>query len=384
MNMKLKNIITAAVAFAAMSLGISCMNNTDSPVTEVEETPEASDATDTGCQYNSRSAEPGSQTPAIVLTKEGDNISCELINHSANCGVSYFDINTEYIKGKGHPDSLFVDVNPVIPREMDCTCPYSVYFTIRNVKAESFYLYCDWYAGMVSFKESSQVTIERQLKEVTIDGSKYRLLLPGEVAELKSMVECKGELRVPSTINYDGKNYKVMMLDYSALWHLPEVTKVILPKSIRSIVGTFSTNILLLDPSLETVEVEEGSSLFSSIDGILYSSNGKMLYCYPAGNKRTSYTVPDGVEKIGKDAFASNQNLKTVRFPESVVTMGRGVFSECTSLESIYLPFKLDKIEFDGIDYFVFDNIKSSPTIYVLESEMENIKVLYKGPVLPL
>ena len=100
--MKFQKIIVAVVfTVTTISLGISCMGNSDSPVTEVEVAPEVSDVSDTGCQYYSRSAAPESQNPAIVLTKEGDNISCEVRNYSANCGVSYFDINQEYIKGKG-------------------------------------------------------------------------------------------------------------------------------------------------------------------------------------------------------------------------------------------------------------------------------------------
>ena len=381
--MKFQKIIVAVVfTVTTISLGISCMGNSDSPVTEVEVAPEVSDVSDTGCQYYSRSAAPESQNPAIVLTKEGDNISCEVQNYSANCGVSYFDINQEYIKGKGHPDSLFIDLIPVIPAEMDCTCPYTVYFTIRNVKSDSFFLYCGDYMGMVSFKESNQVTIEIESELVTIDGWRYFIYKPGVQAALRNMGDYKGEFRVPTTLNYEGQEYYITTIG-STTFQGYEIPKIILPKTIRKMQVSGYTNFFIGCPDLEEIEVEAGSCLFSAVDGVLFSRDGKRLYCHPQANKRTSYTVPDGVEEIGKMAFFNNQNLTSIRIPESVTVIGSGAFQNCTNLESIYILGKLDR-EYVFEIRSLFSSIQATPTVYVPESEVEYIKYWYNGPVLPL
>lgn len=373
------NIIAAALATVAMSLGVSCMSNADSPVAVVETDPEVTDVEDTGCQTNSRSAAPESQKQAIVLTREGDDISCEVRNYVSNCGVTYFDISQEYRRGKGKPDSLFVDLNPVIPAEMDCTCPYTVYFTLRNVKADSFFLHCGYYTGMVSFKESSQVAIELQAELVTIDGWRYYIYKPGQQAMLYSMGECKGELQLPPTFSYEGEDYYIEKIGPTS-FEGDGITKVILPKSIREMQETRYTNFFSGCSALEAIEVEAGSSLFSSVDGVLYSSDLKTLYSYPRGSKRTSYTVPDGVEKIGNGAFGRNPNLTSIRIPESVSVIESGAFYDCTSLESVYIMGKLER-RWENMNIF---SGMTNPVVYVPESEVEYVKSLYNGPVLPL
>lgn len=380
---KVQKIIVAVVfTVTTMFLGVSCMDNTDSPVPVVEENPEVSDVSDTGCQYYSRSASPVSQTPAIVLTKEGNDISCEVRNYTANCGVSYFDINQEYIKGKGSPDSLFIDLMPVIPAEMDCTCPYTVYFTIRNVKSDSFFLNCGNYMGMVSFKESNQVAIELEMELITVDGWRYYIYKPGQQATLFNMGEYKGELRVPSTFSYEGQDYYITEIGYISFQGY-EIPKIILPKSIRKMQETRYTNLFVGCPDLEEIEVEAGSNLFSSVDGVLFSRDGKILYSHPQANKRLSYTVPDGVEKIGSMAFFNNQNLTSIRISESVTVIESSAFQNCTNLESIYILGKLERKSL-WENKSIFSSMQSTPTIYVPESEVEYIKTFYDGPVLPL
>ena len=86
-----------------------------------------------------------------------------LRNFEANCSLSYFDINSDYKKEKDYPDSLFIEVAPVVLSygEKDCYCHYTVYFTIQNVKTDSFFLRCWFYTGLVSFKDSNRMTIEK-------------------------------------------------------------------------------------------------------------------------------------------------------------------------------------------------------------------------------
>jgi len=370
------SILLAVVAMTTVFPGVSFAQE---PLQEGN--PEVSGIEDSGCTNVTR-ANP---SRTLVMTKEGDIVTCEIRGIEANCGVGYFDINMDYKEGKDAQDSLFLDVSPVILSEKDCTCPYNVSFTIRNVKSDSFFLYCWVYTGVVSFKESNQVAIEFTSERVTIDGSQYNLYKPGNQAMLYKMAKAEGEVRIPSTVNYEGQEYMVMSFDSYSFAQHKEMTKLSFPNTIRKM-GESNTEMSnyfnALCPLLEAFEVEPGCPLFSSIDGMLYSGDAKNLYCLPAGRKLTEYAVPDGVERIGKCAFVYCTDLKTLRLPESVTIIRPWAFIGCSNLNAIYIPGKLNQ-EIDEL-YEAFEGLNSTATLYVPDSDVENYKKIYQGTVLPI
>ena len=373
--MIMRRIIAYFLCVTALLLGASC-TKTDNSVVVIDESPEVDDATNTGCVDRTRAA--GSDKQTIVLTKEGDVISCELDNCIGNCSTSYFDVNVDYFKGVGTPDSFFVDVQPVVKNPSDCTCPFNVYFTIRNVKSDCIFLDCKWFTGIVSFKDASQVVLDPAQKNADIDGMRYQLVKPGNIAGLSLVENREGEVRVPSTVSYDGEDYTVVSFS-SVAFSVPEVTKLILPRTIRMIGGGEELgNPCVWLPKLETIEVEPCCRLLSSVDGVLYDAKHKSLWCCPVASDRTEYTVIDGVEKICQYAFYNCSNLKSIRLPESVTIIKTCAFAGCKNLESIYVMGKLNR----NVNHFeAFLYMESTPTLYVPESEVEFIKKIYKGPV---
>ena len=95
--------------------------------------------------------------------------------------------------------------------------------------------------------------------------------------------------------------------------------------------------------SLERIEVDDKSETFCSIDGVLFSKDGKTLVLYPGG-KDTKYVVPEGVEKIGKCAFDSCCSLSAVVLPKTLVQIDDKAFDNCKSLKSIAFPDGLREI----------------------------------------
>ena len=80
-------------------------------------------------------------------------------------------------------------------------------------------------------------------------------------------------------------------------------------------------------------ELESRVSRYKTVDGILYSADMKTLILCPAG-KTGEVTIPDGVERIRKQAFFGSKISKVV-FPDSLVRLLNEAFYGCENLKEI-------------------------------------------------
>ena len=62
----------------------------------------------------------------------------------------------------------------------------------------------------------------------------------------------------------------------------------------------------------------------------------------------THVTVPDGITRIGDDAFLGKTLIQTVVLPDSVKVIGESAFFDCDNLETINLPEGLTEIKSDA------------------------------------
>ena len=98
-------------------------------------------------------------------------------------------------------------------------------------------------------------------------------------------------------------------------------------------------------PNLEVIEVDSASKYFKSADGVLFSSDGKTLIKYPQAKAAEKYSIPDGVTRIFKKAFAGVGALKLITIPESVDIIDEDAFSECSHLETVSMPEKVSAFD---------------------------------------
>ncbi|MBR4502675.1 MAG: leucine-rich repeat protein [Clostridia bacterium] len=94
-------------------------------------------------------------------------------------------------------------------------------------------------------------------------------------------------------------------------------------------------------------EVEEGNPYFKSVDGVLFSADGKKLISYPGGSTEEHYTVPAGTEEICTRAFDDDMMdipLKTVSLPIGLKRIGEYAFSGCGRLISLAVPLTVTDI----------------------------------------
>ncbi|MCL2036077.1 MAG: leucine-rich repeat domain-containing protein [Oscillospiraceae bacterium] len=95
---------------------------------------------------------------------------------------------------------------------------------------------------------------------------------------------------------------------------------------------------------LEIIEVDENNQTFTSIDGILFSKDEKILFAYPPMRKGSSYTVPYGVEVISHGAFLQSYydksgeiipiELNEVTLPSTITKLGPSNF---LAIERLYI-----------------------------------------------
>ncbi|MBQ4232746.1 MAG: leucine-rich repeat protein, partial [Lachnospiraceae bacterium] len=90
--------------------------------------------------------------------------------------------------------------------------------------------------------------------------------------------------------------------------------------------------------------VSEANPNYSSVDGVLFDKSKKTLLRYPTGSVATSYTVPEGVETIGENAFSSAVLLTDVKLAKSTKKLEEGAFLSCESLKNINLDEGLTDI----------------------------------------
>ena len=108
---------------------------------------------------------------------------------------------------------------------------------------------------------------------------------------------------------------------------------------------------------VEEINVSENNRYFSSVNGILYSKDKKVLVAVPNGFSAREFKIPDGTEEIGECAFVcsdidrvifgggikkigsfSCSGISEIVLPDTLEVIPEGSFSQCFNLESITLP----------------------------------------------
>ncbi|MGN1131323.1 MAG: fibronectin type III domain-containing protein [Ruminococcus sp.] len=147
---------------------------------------------------------------------------------------------------------------------------------------------------------------------------------------------------------YECKNLKavsipdsVIEIGHGAFRECESLTQVSISKNVSRIWATAFAGC----KKLEKIEVDENNICYSSINGDLYERWYQMeLMQYALGKSDTEFTIPDNVERIDMYAFASSDNLVTVKIPNSVKEIDFNAFEKCTNLTEITIPGTVEEI----------------------------------------
>ncbi len=177
-----------------------------------------------------------------------------------------------------------------------------------------------------------------------------------------------------------------------------QLTQVTLPKSV-TILGN---NIFFDCIRLTKIVVDPANPNYESGNGVVYTKGKKGIYCFPAGYKPTSYTIPSSVETIMFQAFRNSQwtgnitipsNVKKIEenafflaqekltFSKGLQEIGKGAFAEMKNQMEIRIPMSVQKIEdnaFSGMPNLTTVEIPAGSQLTLMGSEVfaNNIKLI--------
>ena len=152
------------------------------------------------------------------------------------------------------------------------------------------------------------------------------------------------ELEIPDSVEE---------IQRGAFSDVKNITSVRLPESLVKI-GSIPFNGC---DNLAEITISDKNTNYKTVDGVLYSGDGKTLIQYP-GAKGGEYKVEKGTEVIGYGAFAESAIEKVV-FPDTIKTFENMTFFECDKLSSFNLP---DSVESIGIRAFGFYDLFTHST----------------------
>lgn len=143
--------------------------------------------------------------------------------------------------------------------------------------------------------------------------------------------------------------------------------------------------------ALTSITVDKFNTVYTDIDGVLFTADKSALLTFPSGKNETEYTVPDSTTLISRRAFSGNDHLESIVFPSSLIEIGSyaflnssmlsevtisssvtaigdGAFSACNQLEAIDVaPSNPKFVQLEGVLYD-----QSVTTLYAYPAGKEN------------
>ena len=190
----------------------------------------------------------------------------------------------------------------------------------------------------------------------TIDGKSVTSIGNNAFYSCKNLVN----ITIPDSITSIGNN---------AFEYCASLKSVLIPGSVKSI-GNAAFNRC---ESLMNIEVIKNNSNYFSQDGVLFDKNKTKLIQYPIGNKRIAYDIPNGVKSFGDCAFDSCSTLKNITIPDSVTSIGWGVFSGSTSLTNI--DVSENNLNYSSYEGVLFNKNKTELIKYPIGNERTSYNI---------
>lgn len=173
-------------------------------------------------------------------------------------------------------------------------------------------------------------------------------MIPGRrVAYLESVKDgCWKDIVIPAEF----WGIPIVGIKSGAFDVVPQTKSVTLGKNCKEI----SWDAFAALDSLSEIRVDDENAYYSAQGLDVYTKDGKSLVrsfsqeeyvlkdgvtgiedeAFKFGNV-TSVNLCEGLQKIGKNAFAGNVNITQIELPSSLVSLGEGAFADCSNLSAV-------------------------------------------------
>lgn len=129
---------------------------------------------------------------------------------------------------------------------------------------------------------------------------------------------------------------------------------------------------------LTAINVDAANEYFTSVDGVLYTSDMATLLAYPAGKKDESFAVPVGVKTIAEYAFAYSENLTAVDLGDELINIGQWAF-EGSGIKAVVIPETVNAIARGAFYTLSLESVSFGTHITSIEMNafMDTLKSIY-------
>ena len=290
--------------------------------------------------------------------KIGDNVTATLYEDNTLIVTGTGEIyNYEYdiITNKGNSPFFGMKINKILIKDGVTSVGNFVFNNVKNLNEIEV-------AGTVKQIGEGAFQNTQVEKVVLHEGIEYigcsafwhdrymnDLTLPSTIKKIDMMAfyccESLTEIILPEQLEEIGE---------SAFGGIVNVKEITMPKNVKKISDFLSSCGNAVDNNqyiLSNIYVDADNQYFKSMDGVLYTKNGKRMLIYPMGRTDECVAVPDGVEEIGNvDRSGAvfytfeNRHIKKIILPDTITSIGEFVFQGADNLEEINLPDVLTTI----------------------------------------
>lgn len=205
--------------------------------------------------------------------------------------------------------------------------------------------------GVAMVSKRSKSVGERKDGTEEVDGVKWNYKIVDGEAVLSGRAVSKdvsGALVIPEALG----GFPVRRIEDMAFRYCTKLTSVTIPACVTNIKGNPFDGCC----GIESFVVSSDNPMYSSVDGLLCSKDGKTLIAGLKGDLK----IPDGVTNIGAGAFYACWKLKSVTIPpsvtnialcafymsgltsvtipEGVISIGDSAFGDCSGITSVAVP----------------------------------------------
>ncbi|MBQ0021968.1 MAG: leucine-rich repeat domain-containing protein [Prevotellaceae bacterium] len=193
-----------------------------------------------------------------------------------------------------------------------------------------------------------------------VDGIYYKI--NNEDNKTVSVDKCesyyKGDVVIPSIVEYNGTTYSVACIGDYAFSDCSSLTSIVIPESVTSI-------------------GDEAFDRCSSLTSVNIPSSVKSIGAYTFGHcsSLSSIAIPESVTSIGQYAFYDCSSLTSIVIPESVTSIGNNAFEGCSGLSSIVIPESVTRIR-----YGAFAGVKLKSVIVKCRKVPSTVAEAFSNP----